>query len=128
MNALDQLAYLRDADLRQLRYDAANPHTRTLHLLFRCPQEMPDDPFGWSGQLISVTASGVVLFQYFAMNVVAGYDQFDQIRPDVGVAAAALLEKLSTLGAQAVVRCTVNFQSGSRFELACRELVVEIAH
>jgi hypothetical protein len=127
MTPIDQLAHLRDADLRELRYDAANPHTRTLHLLFRCAENPAADPFNWAGRQVAVTARGVALFQYFAMHAVAGFEQFEAIQPTVGEAAEALLGKLTTLGAAAPVRCTVIFQSGSRFELACRELVVEIA-
>lgn len=125
MDPIEQLSLLRDADLRELRYDAANPHTRTLHLLFRCPQEMEHDPFGWAGRRVEVTAAGVVLFQLFAMNVIDGFDQFESAMPRIGEAAQALVERLGPLGAKASVRCTVIFQSGSRFELACQGLVLE---
>jgi hypothetical protein len=114
------LASLHDCELHDLRYDVAAPQERTLTLLVTCPEEV-------QGKLLRIHAAAVYLFRYTAWGHCMGKEVLNTWQAGVSPATQLELQRGQEVGlAVPGLTYTVTFQSGSYFELVCRDLGIEV--
>lgn len=121
MNVQD-LAILHDCVLRDLRYDVSSADARTLTLLLECPDDLGKP--AWDGQTLRITAMDVLLFRLTAWGHCWGLESLDAWRDGVSAQTRGELARLP--GAPPPITSTVSFHSGTFFELACRQVGVEV--
>lgn len=119
---VQDLAILHDCLLRDLRYDVSSADTRTLTLLLDCPDDLGKP--AWDGQTLRITAVDVLLFRLTAWGHCWGHESLDAWRDGVSAQTRGELARLP--GPPPPITSTVSFHSGAYFELACRQVGVEV--
>ena len=77
----ENLDWLHDCVLHEVRYDPSAPLERTLLVDLECPEDLglPE----WDGRTLRLIASGVFLFQYTAWGHTSNEETLDAWRPRV---------------------------------------------
>ena len=117
----DDIDYLHDCPLLELRYDLTNSSNRLLTLFLDCNGNIKHE--NREGRILRLTVSGVYYFQYVAWGHVIGYEILDRWSEGVTKQTEAELKKHQDMGFNVPsLRYTVTFHSGSFFELACEDI------
>jgi hypothetical protein len=120
--SLKDLEILHDCPLRDIRYDVSDPATRTLVLVFDCPEDMGKAE--WDGNRLRITATDVRFFHLTAWGHFQGEESLDGWEEGVSHETQKLLARLP--GRPPAFICKVWFHTGSHLELACNGLDVEV--
>lgn len=122
---LENLDWLHDCELHEVRYDPSIPTDRTLVVELECPADLgfPE----WEGRTLKLKACGVFLFKYTAWGHTSSIETLDAWDPGVSESTQMELQRQRAIGlAVPKLTFTVSFHSGSYFELVCKDISIEV--
>lgn len=121
---IKELDWLHDSDLLSIMYDTSGDDDWPIRLTIRCPDDMGYAP--WDGKLLVVSAIGVTRSSHVVCGVRRG-ETFDHAYPGVSDALRKDAMKSSTVEADFNFEFTITLISGSKLEIICQDLQVEIS-
>jgi hypothetical protein len=118
------LAYLHDAMLLGVKYDASKKDRRSVALDVLCHAEAGYKD--WAGKHIHIQLVDVLLFDHFVFGCVTSDEKIDSWQTHLSVRMDAEARRIEKSGMSCSGhRFTITFHTGSYMEGICRSIIIE---
>jgi hypothetical protein len=119
-----ELGWLHDSDLLSVSYDTSSDIDWPIRLTIRCPDDSGYAP--WDGKLLVLSATDVVRSKHLVC-CIANSESIGEVSTGVSVDLLEGAMKGRPTSAHFNFEFTICFTSGSKLEIICQDLQIEVS-